>query len=193
MAYTKRTKGPGKHGYRCGGRCPPEYQCWSGMIQRCLNPRCREFKYYGGRGITVCDRWLEAQGFPNFLADVGPQPFKRASIHRLDNDGDYEPGNVVWANPQTQLRNTRANRLLTHAGRTMVLAAWAEEIGMKHVTLSQRLFKGWTVDRALTQLVQPRRPSCEWRRRPDAKKPGPKPRRSARRRRGTKGKTRRGP
>ena len=187
MAYTKRTKGPGKHGYLRAGRCPPEYQCWSGMIQRCLNPRCREFKYYGGRGITVCDRWLEAQGFPNFFADVGPQPFKRASIHRLDNDGDYEPGNVVWANPQTQLRNTRANRLLTHAGRTMVLVAWAEEIGMKRVTLSQRLFKGWSVEDALTRPVLTRTPRGECRRGPDRKKRGPKPRR------GTNGKTRRGP
>jgi hypothetical protein len=162
------------------------------MIQRCLNPRCREFKYYGGRGIQVCDRWLEGQGFPNFLTDLGRQPFPRASIHRVNNDGDYEPSNVVWADPKTQLRNTRANRLLTHAGRTMVLAAWAEEIGMKHVTLSQWLFKGWTVARALTQLVQPRRPSCEWHRRPGAKKPGPKPRRPASRRGGTKAKTRRG-
>jgi len=187
MAYTKRTKGPGKHGHLGGGRCPPEYQCWSGMIQRCLNPRCREFKYYGGRGITVCDRWLEAQGFPNFLADVGPQPFKRASVHRVDNDGDYTPGNVVWADPKTQLRNTRANRLLTHAGRTMVLVAWAEEIGMKRVTLSQRLFKGWSVEDALTRPVLTRTPRGECRRGPDRKKRGPKPRR------GTNGKTRRGP
>ena len=193
MAYTKRTKGPGKHGYLRGYQRPREYRIWGGMIQRCCNPNCRIYAYYGGRGIQVCDRWLEAQGFPNFLADLGPQPFPNASLQRLDNDGDYAPGNVVWATQQCQLRNTRANRLLTHGGRTMVLVEWAEEIGMKRVTLSQRLFKGWTVDRALTQPVKARMPYGQWHRRPGAKKPGPKPRRSARRRRGTKGKTRRGP
>jgi hypothetical protein len=132
------------------------------MIQRCLNPRCREHPYYGGRGIRVCDRWLEAQGFPNFLADVGPQPFKRASVHRLNNDGHYEPGNVVWASQEVQMRNTRVNRVLTHDGRSMVLVAWADELRIKKVTLAQRLFKGWTVERALTTPVKHRRPYSEW-------------------------------
>src|SRR5262245_29844912 len=84
----RHTKGPGRHGYLAGGRKPPEYAIWSGIIQRCRNPNCNVYPYYGGRGIDVCARWLEAQGFVNFLADVGPQPGPRASLNRIDNDGD---------------------------------------------------------------------------------------------------------
>src|SRR4051812_258471 len=114
--------------------------------------------YYGGRGITVCDRWLEANGFAHFRADLGPQPFRRASVNRIDNDGDYTPGNVAWADARTQLRNTRANTVLAHGGRSRVLTEWAEALGIKRVTLSQRLRKGWSVQRALTQPVGKRRP-----------------------------------
>jgi hypothetical protein len=146
------------------------------MIQRCLNPSCREYPWYGGRGIKVCARWLEANGFANLLADLGPQPFRRASLHRKDNDGDYEPGNVSWADPRTQMRHTRRNRVLTHGGRSMILVEWAEELGMKPVTLGQRLNKGWPVARALTEAVRPRRPYAEWvRRNPHPRRPGRKP------------------
>src|SRR5262245_48508821 len=96
MPRTKRTKGAGRHGYTRNGQQPPTYSIWSTMIQRCLNPNCREYPYYGGRNIKICDRWLEKDGYVNFLVDVGPQPFKRASLNRIDNNGNYEPGNVVW-------------------------------------------------------------------------------------------------
>src|SRR5436305_8277089 len=91
---THHTQGPGNHGFLKNGQRPKEYQIWEAIIQRCRNLKCREYPYYGGRGIKICERWREANGFANFLADVGPQPFTRASLHRLDNDGNYEPGNV---------------------------------------------------------------------------------------------------
>jgi hypothetical protein len=147
------------------------------MIQRCYNPTCREFRSYGQRGIAVCERWLEANGFAHFLADIGRRPSAQASLHRPDNDGAYGPGNAVWAGRRAQARNRRSNRVLSLGGRTQILAAWAEELGMKPVTLAQRLHKGWPPERALTQPVAPRKPYAEWaRRNPNPRKPGPKPR-----------------
>ncbi len=148
------------------------------MIQKCYNPKCREYPWYGGRGIRVCARWLEANGFAHLLADVGPQPFRRASLHRQDNDGDYEPGNVVWADARTQSRHRRSNRVLTFKGVSRILADWALAVGMRPVTLLARLRKGWSVEDALTRPVEARRPYAEWaRRNPSPRQRGPKPHR----------------
>ena len=75
------------------------------MKYRCSNPRAKDYPDYGGRGIKVCERWLNS--FENFLADLGPRPTPQHSIERLDNDGNYEPGNCVWATKQEQNRNRR--------------------------------------------------------------------------------------
>jgi hypothetical protein len=156
---------------------PKEYNVWRSMRQRCYNPRSNVYRYYGGRGIAVCDRWQGPDGFRNFLADLGPQPHARASLHRLDNDGPYAPGNVVWANAHTQSRHRRNNRLLTFQGRTMILADWALALGMRAITLTARLRRGWSVEKALTVPVARRRPYREWARiKPDRKKPSRKPR-----------------
>jgi hypothetical protein len=72
------------------------------MHQRCKNPRCREYPYYGGRGIRVCRRWTGRNGFKHFIEDMGAQPFPRASVHRKDNDGHYTPRNVMWTDAKTQ-------------------------------------------------------------------------------------------
>jgi hypothetical protein len=172
----RHTKGPGKHGFCKGDHSPPEYKIWGAMLQRCYNPRCREYPYYGGRGIKVCERWREAQGFVHFLSDLGPQPHRRASIHRVNNDGDYDPSNVTWSNPKGQSRHRRSNRLITYAGRTQILVLWAEEFGIRPGTLWRRLNKGVSVEEALTRPVEPRMPSELWKRDPHAKKRGPKPR-----------------
>lgn len=85
----------------------PEYHVWEGIKQRCLNPNRRGYEYWGGRGISVCERWLE---FENFYADMGPRPGPGYSIDRSDNDGNYEPGNCRWATASEQQRNTRRSR-----------------------------------------------------------------------------------
>lgn len=84
-----------------------EHRTWSGMITRCENPNREKFRDYGGRGIRVCERWRGANGYQNFLADMGRRPSPRHSIDRIDVDGNYEPGNCRWATPSEQARNTR--------------------------------------------------------------------------------------
>lgn len=81
-----------------------EHGIWAGMKHRCNNPNSRLYKHYGGRGIKVCDRWAL---FENFYIDMGPRPSKQHSLDRIDNDGDYEPGNCRWATADIQSNNRR--------------------------------------------------------------------------------------
>lgn len=87
----------------------PEYKIWAGMLNRCSNPANTGFENYGGRGIAVCQRWKE--DFKNFFEDIGPRPTPKHSIDRIENDGDYEPGNVRWATKKQQLANQRPRSL----------------------------------------------------------------------------------
>jgi hypothetical protein len=128
----------------------PEYYVWAKVLDRCNNPRCANFKDYGGRGITVDPAWM---AFERFLADMGPRPSSQHSIDRVDNDGPYCRDNCRWATRAEQSRNTRANVLLTHAGRTMTLTDWAAETGLTRYALEARIRYGWSVARALTEPV----------------------------------------
>lgn len=91
------------HGHTIAGNVSPIYRTWKGMLQRCYNPKSGSFKYYGGRGITVCERW---EIFENFLEDMGARPADR-SLDRINNDGNYEPGNCRWATQKEQVSNQR--------------------------------------------------------------------------------------
>jgi hypothetical protein len=91
-----------KHGRTRGGKRDPLFITWQAMIQRCYDRNTRSYKRYGGRGITVCERWRHS--FANFLADVGERP-AGATIDRINNDGSYEPGNVKWSTPKEQANN----------------------------------------------------------------------------------------
>jgi hypothetical protein len=133
----------------------PIYVVWALMIRRCHRPTKAEAPIYRDRGIKVCAKW---HNFPDFYADVGDRP-AGMSLDRIDNNGDYEPGNVRWATPKEQGRNKRSNRAVTYAGKTQCVSAWAAETHINEMTLWKRLTAGWPVEKA---LFQPARKQ-EWR------------------------------
>ena len=122
---------------------------WSSMNARCFNPKSRRYDRYGGRGITVCERW---KSFDNFLADMGIRP-PGCTIDRIDTYGNYEPENCKWSSPKAQQRNRRINRIITHLNESLCLSEWSERTGIHWATLDCRLKRGWTPEEALT--VQP--------------------------------------
>lgn len=127
----------------------PEYRAWSGMKERCSNPRHKSFHNYGGRGIRVCQRWLES--FNNFFADMGPRPSRNHSMDRWpDKDGNYEPGNVRWATPSQQMNNVRYNCRLTIDGTSLTIAQWCRHFGVKRSTYASRIERGLSPHQALT-------------------------------------------
>lgn len=148
-------------GKRRPGICEtPTYRSWSQMRQRCYNPNHHKFPRYGGRGITVCLRWRES--FAAFLEDMGERTSTQQSIERINNDGNYSCGqcpecltngwiaNCRWATAREQARNRSNTRMLSFLGQTMCMTAWAAQIGISPSTLETRLFRGWSVEDALT-------------------------------------------
>lgn len=139
----------GKARIRSDGKGSREYYIWTGLKQRCLNPKSKDFHKYGARGIQVHPPWIH--DFVTFLRDVGRCPGPGYSLDRYpDNDGNYEPGNVRWATTSEQNRNTRVNRILTLHGRSQCLAAWADELGIGHRVIRTRKRRGWSDERTLT-------------------------------------------
>lgn len=126
-----------------------EYKLWINIIGRCCNPNTPYFKNYGARGIVMHDEWRD--DFMSFLSCIGLRPGRGYSLDRIDNDKGYVPGNVRWANKRAQSHNMRKNNILTHAGRSQTLTAWADEIGVVPSTLHYRLKEGgMSVAEALT-------------------------------------------
>lgn len=122
------------------------YRSWQSMRQRCNDSDSKDFRNYGGRGISVCARW---DGFLAFLEDMGERP-KGTTLDRIDVNGNYEPSNCRWADHRTQSNNKRSNVVVTHDGQSKTVAQWAEIVGLERKTLEYRIRVGWPADRALT-------------------------------------------
>ena len=124
-----------------------EYQIWLGMKARCHTETNSAYRYYGAKGVKVCDAWLNS--FEQFLADMGEAP-EGMSIERIDVSGDYERANCKWATQEEQANNKTNNRFITWRGKTLTAAQWGREVGLRSHTILRRLRDGWSVDRTLT-------------------------------------------
>lgn len=145
------------HGLTTNGKRHALFDTWSGMIQRCYSMTSPSYPGYGGRGIAVCDRWLNGQAgltaFECFLADMGPRP-ARHSLDRIDNDGNYEPSNCRWAEIKTQQRNRRSNHKVTFRGKEMTMTEAIELSGLNEATVWGRLKLGWSETDALERPLR---------------------------------------
>jgi hypothetical protein len=149
MAKTMRLK----HG-ASRGNGTRAYVAWGTMIKRCTNKNCKKYKDYGGRGITVCSRWMGPDGFANFIADMG-EPAPGMSIDRKENNAGYSPENCRWATPKEQSRNRRINLSVTINGETKLLVEWCEQLGMKYKTAHSRIRNlGWDAIKAIMTPIR---------------------------------------
>jgi hypothetical protein len=128
-----------------------EYRVWSKMKNRCLNPNNKRFKDYGGRGITVCVEWRHS--FKTFYKDMGNRP-ENKTLDRIDNNKGYSKENCRWATNKEQSSNMRSNHFLEYNGETKTVSEWARLYGFKEGVLSSRIYRGWSIERAITQPVK---------------------------------------
>lgn len=145
--HSGRTKSCGCLVLKHGRSSTPEYRAWLSMRDRCSNQNHPQYANYGGRGITVCERWLSLE---LFLSDVGPRPTPKHSIDRIDNDGNYEPSNVRWSDRQTQSENRRSIQWITFGGRRMTHTQWGRALGGSATLVRARIAAGWSDEKAVT-------------------------------------------
>jgi hypothetical protein len=128
---------------------------------RCFDPKNSGYIGYGGRGITVCEEWMGKDGFERFLEHIGPKPSPDLSLDRIDNDGNYEPGNVRWATDIEQANNKRKynshrdSLRITSNGETLTVNEWARKTGLDPTTIRWRMRQGMSGD----ALVEPPNPA----------------------------------
>ena len=137
----------------------PEYRAWQQMRLRCTDPEHAAWADYGGRGITVCERWLES--VEAFVEDMGQKPDLEHELDRIDNNRGYEPGNCRWATRKENDRNRRSNRHLEFRGERKTIAEWCEALGLRRDTVGKRLASGWSVEDALTKSARDKRANGE--------------------------------
>lgn len=130
----------------------PLAQTWRGMMHRCHNPNSPGYRFYGARGITVCQRWRES--FVAFCEDMGERPSASHSVDRIDTYGGYSPDNCRWATAKQQGRNSKSNRLLIAMGETLCLAEWSERSGRPVNVITKRLSTGMTAEEAIFGPIQ---------------------------------------
>lgn len=145
-----------------GRKATPEHRAWTGMKKRCSYSRYPDFYRYGGRGISVCERWESS--FENFLADMGARPSPKHSLDRINNDGNYEPSNCRWATKKEQANNRKPRRTEPNS-----IATKARQAGINYRTLLMRLSSGWEPSEALSE------PLAKRKKRIDIYPPGPIP------------------
>jgi hypothetical protein len=131
------------------------WNSWASMKHRCNNIKAHDYPRYGGRGIKVCEKWLNS--FEAFLADMGERPSKSHSIDRIDVNGMYEPSNCRWATLLEQGYNKRNNANITFNGVKKCVAEWAAITGIKQKAIRDRIKDGWTAEKALTTPVRIKR------------------------------------
>jgi hypothetical protein len=140
----------GKGGKTHGKSYSRVYRNWAAMTQRATNPNSTHFASYGGRGITICERWTD---FANFLADMG-EPEPGMTLERIDNDKGYSPDNCRWASRKEQAQNRRTSKVLTYAGKTLTFAQWGDVTGLGRHIIAGRAASGWPVDDILWKPIQ---------------------------------------
>lgn len=137
----------------------PIHLAWRMMIARCHNPNHPAYPNYGGRGITVCDRWRAS--FYDFQRDMGPKPTPKHELDRTDNDAGYSPENCRWVTRSENDRNRRSTVWVEFRGERRKVADLCEEYGIPRDTLAYRLRTGWTPELAFTVPVRPKSPNGE--------------------------------
>lgn len=127
--------------YKHGKTDSPEYKVWNNMLSRTTNPNHPRYKDWGGRGVTVVDKWLT---FTGFYEDMGERPSPKHTLERRDNTLGYSKENCYWATTKEQALNRRSTRNLTYMGITQPMYTWAQVYGIKYVTLCSRKLRGWS-------------------------------------------------
>ena len=145
-----------KHGHASSAGPSREYYSWQCAQSRCTNSNDKDYKNYGGRGISFCERWSGDGGFERFLEDMGPRPDGH-TLDRKDTNGNYEPSNCRWATEVSQQRNRRSNKLVTYNGKTQPLISWTEELGISYDVSLARLKNGWSVESTFERPVAHKR------------------------------------
>jgi hypothetical protein len=127
----------------------PELKCWRAIKSRCTNKNSSEYFNYGGRGITMCDRWTNS--FQHFYNDMGPRPSNKHSIDRIDNNGNYEPDNCRWATQTEQINNRRVTLFINYLGKKTPLKFVSNKTGIPYAILYTRITRlGWAAEKAIS-------------------------------------------
>ena len=140
-----------KHGYAKFKNKKPEYFAWQNMKDRCYNIKSPVYKDYGGRGIFVCEKWLNS--FVSFISDMGEKPTTKHSLERVDNNKGYSPSNCIWATRKQQTANQRRSVRLTINGETLLQEEWAEKLNVRSSYFSYHLKKNKTADEIYNRII----------------------------------------
>lgn len=149
-----------KHGHLSNGQRSEEYNIWAGIKQRCLNSNYPAYSDYGGRGITIHPDWIE--NYKSFIDYMGRRPSKEHSIDRIDNNGNYEPGNVRWGTEEQQGYNKRNTQFLTIGPIRDTLNNWSKVAGISSRQIHLRLWRGWSPEDSILKSAYSRNKTYLW-------------------------------